>query len=489
MYFTRLVLGVQLVIAGIQLPHQYLKKEWRSLSLLLGPGMCAMWITTALLVWAMVPNIPFLYALAIGSCVTPTDPVLSASIVKGKFADANIPKKLQNLIVAESGSNDGLGYPFLFLALYLIQYTHDAGLGSPGGAGKAIGYWFGIIWAYEIIMSTLYGALIGYIFRIALRYAEQKKFVDRESFIVFSITIALFIVGTLGMLGSDDVLACFVAGNVFSWDDWFREQTEDDTFQATIDMLLNVAIFLWYGAVCPWYEFAHNDVIPIYRLIFLGILILLLRRLPIVLALYLWPGIHQIEDLRQAFFVGFFGPMGVSAIFYLYTSRFFLLDLVVYAGHERADAERLAQVFNVVVWFIVICSIIVHGISIPIGKLGFHIPRTISQSRSMSRSNTMAKGQTDSSSPSDTRVPSDLEAGAARYRGSRSRREDDESDEMEMAEAPKDSAQAPSSPKDMRRIGGTLMHDSNTGTAASSAPPELQGRSIRYDDEENGTAK
>lgn len=87
-------------------------------------------------------------------------------------------------------------------------------------------------------MSVLYGALVGYIYRIALRWAEEHKYVDRESFLIFAITIAvcysalviltwsesltnfaqLFIVGTLGMLGSDDVSACFVAGNIFTWE-------------------------------------------------------------------------------------------------------------------------------------------------------------------------------------------------------------------------------------------------------------------------------
>ena len=28
----------------------------------------------------------------------------------------------------------------------------------------------------------------------------------------------LFIVGTCGMIGSDDVLACFIAGNAFTWE-------------------------------------------------------------------------------------------------------------------------------------------------------------------------------------------------------------------------------------------------------------------------------
>ena len=60
-----------------------------------------------------------------------------------------------------------------------------------------------------------------------------------------------------------------------SLSNWFRSETIDDSFQPTMDMLLNVSIFLWYGAVCPWYLFDHNTVIPLYRLIILGILVLL----------------------------------------------------------------------------------------------------------------------------------------------------------------------------------------------------------------------
>ncbi|KAL9059692.1 MAG: hypothetical protein Q9162_000993 [Coniocarpon cinnabarinum] len=379
LYFTRLVLGVQLVLAGIQLPSRYLKTEWKSLSLLLGPGMCAMWMCTSLLVWAMVPNFSFLHALAVGSCVTPTDPVLSNSIVKGKFADKNIPKELQKIIIAESGANDGLGYPFLFFALYLTRFYGDSGLGQTGGAARAMGYWFGITWGYEILMSVLWGALVGYLFQKLLHWAEDRKYVDRESFLIFAISIALFIVGTVGMVGSDDVLACFIAGNVFTWDDWFRVETENDSFQPTIDLMLNVSIFAWYGAVLPWPEFRTNSVIPIYRLIPLGIMVLLFRRLPIVLLLH--KKIHQIEEIRQAIFVGFFGPIGVSAIFYLYTSREYLREIEV-NGEVREDAAQMLEVMNVVVWFMAVCSIVVHGLTIPLGKLGFYLPRTVSRALS-----------------------------------------------------------------------------------------------------------
>jgi NhaP-type Na+/H+ or K+/H+ antiporter len=376
LYFTRVVLGVQLVLAGVQLPSKYLKTEWKSLALLLGPVMTTMWLVTSLLVFAMVPHISFLQALAVGACVTPTDPVLSNSIVKGKFADKNIPKELQKIIVAESGANDGLGYPFLFLPLYLIQHIGHGGQGQDNSAGTAVGLWFGETLGYTIILSVIYGAVVGWIAKELLHWAEEKKYVDRESFLVFAITLALFIVGTVGMIGSDDVLACFIAGNTFTWDDWFRLETMDDSFQPTIDMLLNVSIFIWFGAICPWSEFYHNNVIPIWRLVILGILVLLLRRPPIVFGMH--KRIHQIEQKRQALFVGFFGPIGVSAAFYLYVSIEFLGQIRV-NGEIREDAAYLMEVMNVVIWFLIICSVIVHGLSIPLGKIGFFIPRTLSR--------------------------------------------------------------------------------------------------------------
>ncbi|CAK7198974.1 hypothetical protein SEUCBS139899_001642 [Sporothrix eucalyptigena] len=389
LYFSRLVLGVQLVLAGVQLPSRYLQHHWRPLTWLLFPIMTAMWLATSLLIWGLVtPRLPFLHALVIGSCATPTDPILSNVIVKGRFADQNVPPELQRIIIAESGANDGLGYPFLFLALYLIQYIGFDGTSEfpvpEGGAGKAIGLWFGETLGYTILLSVVYGAVVGYIAKELLHWAEERKFVDRESFLVFAISLALFIVGTCGLIGSDDVLACFIAGNVFTWDDWFRLETKDDSLQPTIDMLLNVTIFMWYGAVCPWTMFLKGPV-PLQRLIALGILMLLLRRLPWIMAIH--KVIPQIEDWRQGIFVGFFGPVGVSAIFYLYITLEFLEGLSPKTLNDgtdnpakmRPDVATLGATTTVVVWFLSIVSIVVHGLSVPLGKLGFYLPRTLSR--------------------------------------------------------------------------------------------------------------
>ncbi|KAL9594171.1 MAG: hypothetical protein Q9219_007184 [cf. Caloplaca sp. 3 TL-2023] len=374
--FTRLALGVQLVLAGLQIPGKYLKTEWKSLAMLLGPGMTGMWVASSLLMWALIPNLTYLHALAVAACITPTDPVLSNSIVKGKFADQNIPVDMQNLIVAESGANDGLGYPFLFFALYIIKYVGHHGEGQPQiGGGHAMAYWFGETWGYVIILSVLYGIVAGYLARMGLRLAKQRKWIDHENSVVHPVVLALFIMGTCGLIGTDDLLACFIAGNTLNWDDAYRHEVEGDSFQETLDMLINIAIFMWFGAVCPWSGFVHNHGrIPLYRLVLLGLLILIFRRLPVVWLMA--RKIRQCQNLTHTLFMGYFGPIGVGAAFYLHVAMEFL-HLIQVDGEVREDAEELREVLHLVVWFIIMSSIVVHGFSVPAGKLAFAVSRKV----------------------------------------------------------------------------------------------------------------
>eukprot|EP00128_Syssomonas_multiformis_P005738 Colp12_sorted_trinity150504_noHs@29736 len=67
--FSRLVLGVQLVLAGVQLPSKYLWKELKPVALLVGPGMTSMWVATSLLVWGVAGTPSFLHALPMYSAL------------------------------------------------------------------------------------------------------------------------------------------------------------------------------------------------------------------------------------------------------------------------------------------------------------------------------------------------------------------------------------------------------------------------------------
>ena len=119
-------------------------------------------------------------------------------------------------------------------------------------------------------------------------------------------------------------------------------------------MLLNFAVFMWFGTVCPWQMFATNNIISTPRLVFLGISVLLFRRPPAVLLLR--GKVHQIENVWQALFTGFFGPIGVSAIFYLYLTLEFLRKTAKAGDSGSDDLQRLGEAMTVIVWFLVISS-------------------------------------------------------------------------------------------------------------------------------------
>jgi NhaP-type Na+/H+ or K+/H+ antiporter len=68
---------------------------------------------------------------------------------------------------------------------------------------------------------------------------DQLSLIDHESFLAFGVALTFLTLGVVGILGSDDILCCFVVGNSFTWDDWFRVQSEDHSFQDVIDQLLN----------------------------------------------------------------------------------------------------------------------------------------------------------------------------------------------------------------------------------------------------------
>lgn len=82
---SRIVIAIQVLFTGISLPKAYLWRQRLSLFILLIPVMTCAWFVSSLLVWAFIPQLTFLEALVIGSCVTPTDPVLANSICKGEL--------------------------------------------------------------------------------------------------------------------------------------------------------------------------------------------------------------------------------------------------------------------------------------------------------------------------------------------------------------------------------------------------------------------
>ena len=163
----------------------------------------------------------------------------------------------------------------------------------------------------EIALGITIGALIGWGFRHLLKFCEDRDLIDRKSYVAQYIALALLSNGITALLGSDDLLAAFASGTAFAWDSHFNQHTADSVFSSVIDLLFNVAVFVYIGAWMPFDAF-NSEVtgVTVWRLVVLAILVMLLRRLPIIIMLYKW--IPDVRTFREALFSGHFGPSKFS---------------------------------------------------------------------------------------------------------------------------------------------------------------------------------
>eukprot|EP00842_Homolaphlyctis_polyrhiza_P002125 jgi/Hompol1/2913/HPOL_006225-RA len=363
---ARVVIALQCLVAGITTPGNYLVREWKSMAILLGPVMIYMWLASALLIWAIF-DIPWLMSLVIAACVTPTDPVLASSIVQGKFAEKHIPIHVRLLLSAESAANDGLGVPFIFLPIYLYRIANTT---------HAVGWWFLNVFMYQILLSVVVGGIIGFICRKSLQFCHTNGWIDKYSMLGFFVSVTLLTTGSLSLLGIDDVFGCFVVGTVLSWDQWYDNQIAESHTQEVVDLLINMTFFTYVGTLIPWAAYGSAGTLAIWQLVLLAVGLLLFRRLPIVMLLYNY--IPAIETPREAFFAGWFGPIGAGAIFYA-------MIAVVYLDVEE---PKLVPI----VYFVVLSSIIMHGFSVSLFHMGIkriRIQREQRQHRERLRTETL----------------------------------------------------------------------------------------------------
>ncbi|KAJ3044721.1 hypothetical protein HDV00_001125 [Rhizophlyctis rosea] len=338
---SRVILCIQCMAAGVNLPGKYLAIEKQSLMILLGPIMVGMWIFTSLGVKAVM-GLSWAEAFIIGGCLTPTDPILANSIIEGRFAERHVPLRLRQILSAESAANDGLGLPFVLLPVYLMRLENG---------GVAFGDWLYKVVVYQIVLSFVLGLGFGYVARKALKASQRHGLIDQQNILSFSVAIAVALMGVLSLMGADDILACFVAGSAFTWDMWFNQQIQDSHIQTIIDSLLNLTYFVFFGTRIPWVEIGNLGA---WKLVALAVWILILRRLPVTMLLHQW--IPAVTTVKEAFFLGWFGPVGASAIFYA-------MLLIVYFGFEESPVWPIVS-------FIVLASVIIHGATVSLFHIG-----------------------------------------------------------------------------------------------------------------------
>ncbi|RKP20947.1 Sodium/hydrogen exchanger, partial [Rozella allomycis CSF55] len=208
----------------------------------------------------------------------------------------------------------------------------------------------------QVFISIVIGVMYGWVSRKVLQFSQGHHLIDKESFLVFSMALAFHIIGVVKLLGCNELMAVFVAGVTFAWDDWFVEETEGSNLQEVVDFIFNMSFFVFLGTVLPWAKYAEI----ISRLIMLSCCILLFRRLPFVMLISKY--MHDLKTVKEAIFLGWFGPIGVGAILYSTLAVIMLQD------------EKYYNIAS----FIVLSSVIIHGATVPL----FHLTLIRSRTRS-----------------------------------------------------------------------------------------------------------
>ncbi len=284
---------------------------------------------------ALMLGLPIALAALVGACLCPTDPVLAASVVSGKPAERDLPARLRQLLTAESGANDGLALPLVGIAVAVVLESS-----SPGDVAGRL--------AWEVLGGTLLGVCLGALAGWAMRAAVGQRDLDKGAELVFTLLLAVAVLGAARLASTGGVLAVFVAGLAYNRAIGSDERGQQAGIDEAVNRYAVLPLFLLLGVVLPWADWAAFG--PIALLFVSGVL--LLRRLPIILLLGRPLGLHG----RAAPFVGWFGPMGISAVFYLAHSR-----------HEGVADPRLFAAGTLAV----ATSVVAFGLTATAGRRAF----------------------------------------------------------------------------------------------------------------------
>ena len=335
---ARLTIALSLMRIGVTLPRGYVWRRWRLLGATLSLGMLLMWAVGFGVAWlslGLFGGVGALGCLLVAACVTPTDPVLAGSIVQGKTAREELPGRMRRFIEAESGANDGLAYLFLFLPVLLLTRP----------ATEAWRHWLAATLLWEVLAAVALGAALGVGVGWLQRLDERRGWSGQSDVTITTLALTATTLGLLRLLGTDGILGVFAAAVAFkSVTGSERVEREEETIQNVAARLTEVPVFVLLGAMLPWSAWASWG----WAGAALAAGVLLLRRPLAALALAApWRRLGIARNRDEVAFLGWFGPIGVAALFY------------ATLAHRRVGATYAWEVVSLVV----VASALAHGLT------------------------------------------------------------------------------------------------------------------------------
>ncbi len=301
---ARYTLALALVVVGLEL-RDYLAEHWRSLVVLVAGGTALMWGASSLIV-RLILGLEPLEAILIGAVLAPIDPILTATVVTGPLARETLPDRLRHLLSAESAARHGLGLLVVLLPAFLLTKP-DA---------EAWNDWLVHALLWKGLVAVVVGALVGSVVGRVQAWSAGRGFAEAETgpLVALFLALSLAVGFVVERMGSDGVLAVLAAGIAFAWTRTGEAKAalerQERLYEHLLKLVLQVPVFFLLGAALPWAEWEALG----WRAPALVVAVLLLRRIPAVLLLK--PLVGDLRTGAETLFVGWFGPMGIGALFF-----------------------------------------------------------------------------------------------------------------------------------------------------------------------------
>jgi len=329
---TELVVIIALMGAGLKLDRPIGWRRWASTWRLLA---IAMPLTIAATAWLGVAGLGFSLAMALlfGAAMAPTDPVLAADVQVGPPRSGD-EDEVRFGLTSEAGLNDGLAFPFVHLAV----------LAAAGAltSTTALTEWLAVSIVWKLLAGAGVGFVVGRVFAFLLFHnarAGGARFGD--GLVALAATLIAYTAAELAHgYGFLAVFICALTIRAGERDHDFHQEMHD--FSDQIERLLMMLLLVLFGGALA------NGLLSALTwtdaLIGLAV-VFVVRPLAGLIALL---GARQ--PMRERLLLAFLGIRGVGSVYYIAWGL----------NHgDFGDSERLWAV----VGFIILVSIVVHGVT------------------------------------------------------------------------------------------------------------------------------
>lgn len=345
---TELGVIIALMGAGLKLDRPPGWRRWSSTWLLLGITMPLTIAAAALLGWWAIGFVPAT-AVLLGAVIAPTDPVLAREVQVGApgegYEEEDDEKhgvggreedEVRFALTAEAGLNDGLAFPFTYMAIAIA-------IAGPA-PGNWIGAWLLVSVVFKLGVGLAIGLVLGLVIaRMILAFPAETELAKAINGLS-ALAATLIVYGVTEYAGGYGFIAVFVAAVAirnYERDHEYHEALH--VFAEQTELLLTAGIVLALGGAI-----AGGILEPLtWQIVAVGLLLVFVVR-PVAGLIGLLR--HSRTSWQERAAISFFGIRGIGSLYYLS----YALNEEEFPGKEALWA---------LVAFVVALSIVVHGVS------------------------------------------------------------------------------------------------------------------------------